>query len=133
MSHHRLNVHLLLIWATVILACTNPYCEPIFKVGIDTINSDIQEVVKTHDISIEGHKAPLDDKVITSLSIQLINAQDIDVSTDSLIKIQRMVAKKVKSRLKDSLQYDEYWMIFIKKDSLSEGGYFPNRFKATEL
>jgi hypothetical protein len=59
--------------------------------------------------------------------------QDINVSTDSLIKIQRKVARKVKDHLKDSLKFDEYWMIFIKKDSLSEGGYFLNKFKATEL
>jgi hypothetical protein len=130
---HRLNLLLMLFWATVTAACTNPYFEPAFKVAIDTVNSDIQEVVKTQDISVEGHKTPLDNKVIRSLSIQLINAQDINVSTDSLIKIQRKVAKKVKGRLKDPLQYDEYWIIFIKRDSLSEGGYFPNKFKATEL
>ncbi|RZK24823.1 MAG: hypothetical protein EOO43_07110 [Flavobacterium sp.] len=123
----------MLFWTVVTSACTNPYFKPAFKVAIDTINSDIQNIVKTQDISIEGHKTPLDDKVITSLSIQLINAQDINVSTDSLVKIQRKVAKKVKGRLKDSLQYDEYWMIFIKRDSLSEGGYFPNKIKATEL
>jgi hypothetical protein len=133
MTHHRLNLFLMLFWTLITLACRNPYFEPSFKVAIDTINLDIQKVVKTQETYIEGHKTPLDDKVITSLSIQLINAQGINVSTDSLIKIQRKVAREVKDRLKDPLQYEEYWLIFIKRDSLSEAGYFPSKFKAAEL
>jgi hypothetical protein len=46
----------MLFWTVVSPACTNPYFEPAFIVAIDTVYSDIQEVVKTQDISFEGHK-----------------------------------------------------------------------------
>jgi len=133
MTIYRLNLFLIFFWTFTTSSCNNPFFEPLFKVPIDTVNSDIQKIIKTAGIYIEGHKTPIDDKVITSLTIQLINAQNTDISKDSLIKVQEQVASKVKGRLKKPLQYEQYYIIFIKRDSTSEKGFFPHIFKAREL
>lgn len=140
MSFQRFNLFLIVLCAFTTFSCRSPYYEPIFKVPLDTVKSDIQKIIRTEDISIEGHNTPMDDKFITSLGIQLINPQNVNVlpdslnvPPDSLKNIQKKVARKIKDRLKNPLQYQEYWLIFIKKDALSEGGYFPREFKATEL
>jgi hypothetical protein len=141
MTFHRRNLSLMLFCTVITFACKNPFFPPSFTVPIDIVNADIQEVIKTTGIYIEGQKLPFDDKVHTSLTVQLINAKDIQVNKDSLLRIQRKVASKVKGRLKDPLQYDRFYIIFIRRDTTkvlnstrtSEKGLFPHSFKATEL
>jgi hypothetical protein len=141
MTFHRRNLFLILFCTVITFACKNPFFPPSFKVPIAIVNSDIQKVIKTTGIYIEGHKIPMNDNVNTSLTVQLINAKDTQVTKDSLVRIQRKVASKVKGRLKDPLQYDQFYIIFIRRDTTkvlnsirtSEKGLFPHIFKATDL
>ena len=82
MPIYRFHPVFIFFCAIITLSCRNPYFEPLFKVPLDTVKSDIQKIVKTQDINIEGHNTPLDDTHVTSLGIQLINAQNINVPPD---------------------------------------------------
>jgi len=136
---HRLT--LLLLYTIISTSCRNPIFEPQFKVSKDSIYATIYKIVETESIFIEGHKIPVDDTLDISLSVQLINAQKLPVDNDSLIDVQKKVASKVKSLLKNRFQYKAYDIIFLQRDTVkgisgtmtSEKGLYPKRFYNVDL
>ena len=125
----------------LIAGCDSPVFEPEFTVTKDSIHSAVKTIVKAKGIYIEAHKTPVDETIYLSLSVQLINAEHIPSSEDSIIKIQKKVATKIKSFLKDQLQFDEYKVIFVKRDTARalsatithEEGMFTHTFRAADL
>ncbi len=144
----------ILIFCTFLfLACDNskfnpklnpefsPKFEPIFKVNNQFVNVEIQKLIKTKSLFIEGYKTRVDDTLDIFLTVQLINVEILPKNNDSLVEIQKKVARKIKNLLKDPLQFKAYDVVIIKRDTVknllgtmtSEEGLSHNRFNASDL
>ena len=135
------------------LACNNPKSnpdsnqefspkfEPKFKVNNQFVNVEIQKIIKTKGLFIEGYKTRVDDTLDIFLTVQLINVQILPKNNDSLVAIQKKVASKIKNLLKNPLQFKAYDVIIIQRDTVkkllgtmtSEKGLSHNRFNASDL
>ena len=93
-----------LSFAIIFSSCNlpNPIYPPKFKVSEDSIYSDINCIIKADSIYIEGSRALIDDTFYVALSIQLINVNKIPLQSDSLLNIQKKIARTLKNQLKDS-------------------------------
>jgi hypothetical protein len=135
------------------LACNNPKLnsefnsefspkfEPIFKVNNQFVNVEIQKLIKTKSLFIEGYKTRVDDTLDIFLTVQLINVEILPKNNDSLVAIQKKVASKIKNLLKNPLQFKAYDVVIIQRDTVkslvgtmtSEEGLSHNRFNASDL
>jgi hypothetical protein len=119
----------------------NPKFEPRFKVNNQIVNVEIQKLIKTKSLFIEGYKTRVDDSLDIFLTVQLINVEILPANNDSLVKIQKKVARKIKNLLKDPLQFKAYEVFIINRDTVknllgtitSEEGISHNRFNASDL
>ncbi|NEU06899.1 hypothetical protein GZH53_01125 [Flavihumibacter sp. R14] len=136
-----MKLTLLLSFTLILSACNDSRLAPQFKVSKDSIYADIHKIVKTESIFIEGYKAPVDDTYSIILTIQLINAKQLPKDNDSIMDIQKKVAIKVKSFLKNHSQFREYHIGFVQKDTTKtilgtatkEEGFFDHRFNVDDL
>jgi len=131
------------------LACNNPkfepesgpQFEPIFKVNNQLVNLEIQKLIKTKSLFIEGYKTRVDDTLDIFLTVQLINVEILPKNNDSLVAIQKKVASKIKNLLENPLQFKAYDVVIIQKDTVknllgkmtSEEGLSHNRFNVSDL
>lgn len=132
---------LLLSFTILLTACKDSKFVPQFKVSKDSIYADLQNIIKTESIFIEGYKAPVDDTFHKFLTVQLINARKLPKDNDAAMVIQKKVAIKVKNFLKNRFQFKEYYIVFVQRDTTrtilgtttKEEGHFDKRFNVDDL
>lgn len=143
------KLKILIFCPFLFLACNNPKLnsefspkfEPIFKVNNQFVNVEIQKLIKTKSLFIEGYKTRVDDTLDIFLTVQLINVEILPKNNDSLVAIQKKVASKIKNLLENPLQFKAYDVVIIQRDTVknllgtmtSEEGLSHNRFNASDL
>ena len=143
------KLKILIFCPFLFLACDNPKLnsefspqfEPIFKVNNQFVNIEIQKIIKTKSLFIEGYKTRVDDTLDIFLTVQLINVEILPKNNDSLVAIQKKVASKIKNLLENPLQFKAYDVVIIQRDTVkslvgtmtSEEGLSHNRFNASDL
>lgn len=91
------KLKILIFCPFLFLACDNPKpnsefspkFEPIFKVNNQFVNVEIQKLIKTKSLFIEGYKTRVDDTLDIFLTVQLINVEILPKNNDSLVAIQK--------------------------------------------
>lgn len=115
--------------------------EPQFTVSQEDAVREVNTIIKLEDIHIEGHTMHIDDHSYPTMFVQLINPQDIPEDSLEAFSIQKKVAAKLKSSLKNSSQFTVYYIVFLQKysekvlmfDVKTKNGFYPNNFNAENL
>jgi hypothetical protein len=103
-----------------LVAChfPNPAVEPEYSVSKDSIHAAIRKHIPTGYFSIGGVIVKNQDSVLDSrILVQLLNVKKLPKNTDSLLALQKEVARIIKKGLKDPNQFVLYDLVFVQSDT----------------
>jgi hypothetical protein len=100
------------------------------------VNRELNKIIPSETITIEGISQKHDDTLIVSLTVHLINAK-LPADQDSIINIQKQIANKLRNLLIDPNQFKSYnvWFMYQKGDwaKSEKGPLYSHSFNLNDL
>jgi hypothetical protein len=119
-------------------ACTTTITrvkEPVFAESTDSLAVRLNQYVSCQHIHVDGKEVTTNGKKKTELEVDLINGKNIPEG-DAMVALARQVGSEVKKALKDTAEYEEYKILFMKvkeTNGLTERTWNGKVFKSAEL
>lgn len=102
----------------------------------DQLKSELNHLLGTANVNLTGKEVTANDKSIAELEVRITDGGNIPVDEDLRRTLFRMIAKLIKSHLKDSSEFNSYTVSFLKKtesDIVTKRIWFGDKFSSEEL
>ena len=108
-----ISVSLLLIQCTV---TTTKRKDPVFNADTKSIFYNITGVVRASEINVTGVETTTNGKIVSELTISLLNPEQLPADTNEIDHISREIATIVKDALKNADSFDSYKVLFVHRN-----------------
>lgn len=92
--------------------------------NIDQLKNELNNLLGSANVNLTGKEVSTNNKKNSELEVRITDGGNIPVDEDLRRTLFRMIAKLVKSHLKDSSEFNSYSVSFLKK---TEGGTITKR------
>jgi hypothetical protein len=132
------KVFIILGWMLVAAACTTTVTrrkQPVFAESVDSLAARLNQLVTCQHFNADGSEVTTNGKKKTELELDVINGKDIPEG-DLKMALARKLGVELKKALKDTGEYDEYKILFMKvkvSGGLTSRSWEGKVFKSSEL
>ena len=109
---------------------------PVFGIPTEQLQKDLNQLVSCEDVNLDGKEVKTNGKIDSELEIDIVNGQNIPADDDQMISLGKSIASELKKSLKDQNQYNNYKVLFVKKQTdggVSQRSWRGKIFKSEEL
>lgn len=133
------NKRFIILGALVIMAActytTTRVKPPVFAESTDSLAARLNELVTCRHFHVDGREVTTNGKKQTELELDVMNGKDIP-DGDAMVSLARKLGSEVKKALKDTGEYEQYKILFMKvkeTNALTERTWKGKVFKSAEL
>lgn len=108
---------------------------PLFAGTSDSLQAHLNQLVKCEKFSLIGTEKTTNGKKKDGLEIDVINGTDVPEG-DKMIGLARSIGLEVKNALKDTAEYDQYQILFVKvkvNGATTSRSWIGKEFKSADL
>jgi len=102
---------------------------------MNQLQKELVSLVIAENINLAGKEITKNNRATSELEISITNGQNIPKSDDERYFLGKLIAKMVKTHLRDSSQFDFYKVLFVSKgeDGVTKHNWTDYKFNAQEL